>query len=481
MTFNRKTSLLALALLVGVIGIFYVATIRKGHVWGDDHSGYIGHAKNITTGKNYGDTGYVRSPTTINPKMYPPVFPLLLAPVYKASGLNLTPMKVEGIAFFCVSLGLLFFLFKYAGEGLALLTVAIIGVSPYFWDFKDTVVSEFPFLAFCYATLLIAQRWAGRRDSMSREMTMGLIAGLLAGLAYGTRSVGLILIPTILVCDLIPARRPTWFSAAMVLSFGLMAVALKVLFQLESDYLTPYQQVASVRSLLGSPIYYVKCFAVLWDNGRSLWLQYAVYGLLGLGALVGGWVRLREKWSSNEVFTVFYFLFISLFPWGGRRYLMPIMPFFVYYLLVGLRSLVAGRAPGVRGATYGAVAAMIIATFLAKFSTLDWREIPRGTQTAEAREMVEFVGTKMGGHGPVVFPKPRFLALETGTTATDVFAVKDPDQALRHYQTTGVSHVIVSTVFNNEDEALLARLVTERPGSFEKLFDNRSFLVYKLR
>ena len=51
-TLTLRTSL-ALG-LVCAIGIFYVATIRDGHVWGDDHAAYISHAKNIAEGKEYG-------------------------------------------------------------------------------------------------------------------------------------------------------------------------------------------------------------------------------------------------------------------------------------------------------------------------------------------------------------------------------------------------------------------------------------------
>ena len=33
--------------LIALIGVFYLATIREGHRWGDDFSLYILHAKNI--------------------------------------------------------------------------------------------------------------------------------------------------------------------------------------------------------------------------------------------------------------------------------------------------------------------------------------------------------------------------------------------------------------------------------------------------
>src|SRR6266404_7192237 len=92
--------------LILTIGAFYIATIREGQVWGDDFALYIHHAKNIAYAHSYADTGYVYNPhyPVLGPKAYPPLFPLLLAPVYRVMGLNLTSMKVLNILFFLMAL-----------------------------------------------------------------------------------------------------------------------------------------------------------------------------------------------------------------------------------------------------------------------------------------------------------------------------------------------------------------------------------------
>ena len=42
--------------------MFYLATIREGHDWGDDFSMYIRHAQNIAHGEPYAETGYIYNP-----------------------------------------------------------------------------------------------------------------------------------------------------------------------------------------------------------------------------------------------------------------------------------------------------------------------------------------------------------------------------------------------------------------------------------
>src|SRR5205814_276498 len=106
-------NLCVFALLAGT-GLIYCATIRMGHLWGDDFALYIAHARNIATGQPYGQTGYIYNPSVVNysPRAYPPGFPLLLVPSYKLFGLNLFPMKLEEVAFLFAAFVLIYFYFK---------------------------------------------------------------------------------------------------------------------------------------------------------------------------------------------------------------------------------------------------------------------------------------------------------------------------------------------------------------------------------
>src|SRR2546422_6821939 len=98
-----------LALILATV-VFYIATMRDWHLWGDDFAMYIHHAKNLASGNAYGDTGYIYNPhyPDIGPRSYPPLFPLLLVPVYKIMGLDLASMKALNIFLFLVFL-LLFY------------------------------------------------------------------------------------------------------------------------------------------------------------------------------------------------------------------------------------------------------------------------------------------------------------------------------------------------------------------------------------
>ena len=88
----------AIVLLMAVISAACTrATLRPGQDWGGDFSQYISHARNLALGRPYAETRYeIALPESAihMPASYPPVFPLLLAPVYREFGLNLVAMKI---------------------------------------------------------------------------------------------------------------------------------------------------------------------------------------------------------------------------------------------------------------------------------------------------------------------------------------------------------------------------------------------------
>lgn len=103
-----------ITVLILIIGTFYVLTIRDGHDWGDDFSMYVHHAKNVTEGIQYDRVRYIPNPAfpSYSPSACPPVFPLLLAPVYFCFGLNLTAMKIEIVVLFMAFLFVFCFIFR---------------------------------------------------------------------------------------------------------------------------------------------------------------------------------------------------------------------------------------------------------------------------------------------------------------------------------------------------------------------------------
>jgi 4-amino-4-deoxy-L-arabinose transferase-like glycosyltransferase len=210
---------LLLILLLITIAVFHAATIRQGHIWADDFAMYIHHAKNIVEGRPYAQTGYLFTPTApVSPRMYPPVFPLLLAPVVRFFDLNLAPMKFEQVTFFVLTLAVICLYWRRdLGRGYTLALAAILGFSPHFWAAKDNVLSDLPFLLFFYVAAILVQR--APRDGRT-HWPWAILIGIALYLAIGTRTAGIALLAGVVLYDLLKYRTITRITVVALSTSG---------------------------------------------------------------------------------------------------------------------------------------------------------------------------------------------------------------------------------------------------------------------
>ena len=174
--FLCSRSYLYLGFLLAIITAFHVATVREGHLWGDDFAMYIHHAQNIAESRPYADAGYIYNPAipVYGPRMYPPVFPLLLAPLYKVFGLSLLPMKLEQVFFIISTLALIFMLWhRELGTGYCLALVGILGFNPAFWWAKENILSDLPFLLFSMPPSVYCNGLHSRETMLDPELGPG--------------------------------------------------------------------------------------------------------------------------------------------------------------------------------------------------------------------------------------------------------------------------------------------------------------------
>src|SRR5437773_12180759 len=205
--FNRPS---AAALCAVLVGMFYLVTIREGHGWDDDFSMYILHARNIANGQAYAETGYVYNPhnPVVGPRTYPPGFPLLLAPVVKLFGVDLWALKVVVVGFFVASLLMIVRVFRsgLAPAYLAAL-VLVVGLNPFFWEFKDYIVSDIPFLFFGLVSLHLFRQADEPNAARDRRTMLAVLSGAAAYASYAVRMLALVLAACFIAHDLIRYRR----------------------------------------------------------------------------------------------------------------------------------------------------------------------------------------------------------------------------------------------------------------------------------
>jgi hypothetical protein len=463
------------------VGVFHLSTIRRGHDWGDDFAMYIGHARNIAEGVPYADTGFVHNPLRpmYAPPAYPPVFPLILAPIHTIAGLNLTAMKMELVVLFLAALGLIALMAgtELSSRDLAAMAI-LVGFNPFFWNFKDSVLSDIPFLLFVFMSFHFIEAF---HRSGPRRCLFGIAAVISVCLAYGTRSLGLVFVPCLLLHDALRFRR----LSGLTMAIGVSLVACRLLegwvgvsgaYGLGQLSLHPRSVIQNIRI-------YAEALTAFWDNGHSRALCISLSILISAIALVGYWTLLRRRISLQEIFLPTYLAVILAWPGvQGTRFLIPVFPLILFYLFVGMRRLLQFSRARIQTMGFAAMLVLTLLTYAGAYVRQDFGPIREGMAKRETRELFEFIRGTAGPDDLVLFRKPRALALYA-RTRTSIWPDSENDEVMReHLRKSGARYVILGAGPQSplpRGPQSLVRFVEERPDIFRGVYSNADFEVYR--
>jgi hypothetical protein len=480
-TERRGPALLLLAFLIG-IGVFYALTLRPGHDWGDDFAQYIHHAKNLVSGIPYDRTGYIWNPKfpMLGPPTYPPVFPLMLAPVVAAYGLTLAPMKAVVVASFLGALLFVALVFRsiLAPRYLAVLLV-LLGLNPYFWNLKDNILSDLPFFLFVYAALHLIQRWPGPEEGRGRIALHAVALGVACYLAYGTRSLGVVLVPCAIVAEWLRFRRVGWGTALAIAVFAVPAVLQAALSHRDNGY-------ASILSLdpkriALNVVEYARYLSGLWNNAWWSGGDTFLMGLLLVLAAAGFLARLRANPGVLEIFAVLYGL--AILPWIATqgRYLVPLMPIYIGYALWGVQ-VAEKRSPARGRLILAGLLVLALGGFASIYTTVPLRRPPEGVATPDALALWSAVDRLTAPNDVVIFQKPRALALFANRSASGIHETASNEETWSYMRDVGAHYAILGPddrVFLHQDR--IRRLVESEASRFDRVYQNPEFAIYRVR
>jgi hypothetical protein len=481
----------AWTLMLLLIAAVYALLVRPGHAWGDDFSMYILHARAIAEGRSYADTPYIYNPdyAFLGPPAYPPIVPLLLAPVYYVAGLDLVAMKGLVIGSFVAALGFgtLCFHKRLRAEHMALWLV-LVGFNIFYLRGVTSIGSDAPFLMFLYLALWLIDRMNDGEPSQPPRLSRGLAAGVAIYLAFGARTVGGVLLPALWVTDLVRSRRVSRATVAATVVFGLLAAAQQWMVGPGAGGYSD-QWTFEPLVLLRHAGLYASRLVAFWSNGY--WMPLAVVSCLAFTALaVLGYARsLGKRPGVLEVFPLLYLGVILLFPsYQGERFLLPVLPLYVFYALQGLESPWFVSGVGVRRWVAPALVALALLTTVARISAFDFGPIAEGPHRAESVELFDFLREHTGPDDVIVFAKPRALALMTSRRAASFHRAADDERLWAFFDRIGARYVVSfdndRPLVDGEERAMaqyLREFIARNGERLEPAYANPDFRVYEIR
>ncbi len=481
---------LVLVCLLLAIGAFQWSTVRSGHRWIGDYSQYFAHAANVVEGRPYDDIGYVRTQQLIDlaPATYPPLYPLLLVPVYMASGVDLIAAKRLAVIAMVLALGALFLGFRNSVRPAYLLTaIAACGFSPFFWRYKDDIGSDLTFLPVCFFTLWWVHRGYQRAgQGASPSVGSAIVTGILLYVGYGLRTLGGVLVPVVIAHDLLRMRRPSRFLLVALATFALCAAPQLVLLHSPDSYLDQFRP-----NDLAIITYNLSKYASLFENGYLPWATKVLAAVFLSLAVVGFLVRCRRGFTPFEVFVPLYVAASIIWSIYHNRYMLPTAPLLFAYAYFAIQAI-GSTATGARwalGPVLGCVLTLALAaSFAGKYSRLPFGPI-EGIDGEPMRALSRYVEEETPPDSFLIFRFPRVLALETGRTFAALRGPAQTHETMQYFDDKGVDYLIVCHVAPNLDAGATPRLhdrerwqriLDDFPPRFEQSYANEWFTVYRI-
>lgn len=448
-----------------------------------DYAQYLSHAKALVEGRPYGDIGYLYTPFNImiGPRVQPPGWPLMLAPGVALFGTGLLFPKILVtlcMAAFLVAVAVR--LGRHDARWIALASAGAAGAGLEASFATNSALSDLPFLALLWGLVLIGD--IDRPLSWRRTLAIFAVGSFM----MSVRIIGVAIVPAVL---LLAIARPRDRMKLLIIGMTWVALALIALLAVG------FENVPFLRHALRGP-------AVIFGRFMSAFTTYR-FGLLESLLYPTPWDLVNDAWHAAGLLllpigawdfvkrygrsllgcvAVCYVLVMVSAPVADPRYLWPLWPVVAYTLLAGARRVV-GWVPRWSGSLQRALpwgAAAIIAGTVVTAQ----RNPGRGEMLtrSDVTSLFEWVRTE-NAREPMraFFIAPRLLTLETGVPAMGFFRAQ-PQQVTSEFQRVGITHVIMGDVgLKHPPIEGLRALMSERPQSFDQVYQTGDFTVYRVR
>jgi hypothetical protein len=441
-----RSDLLILSSIVLLSAALAYAMLTKGHDWGDDFATYITQAISIPRGTMR--QAVLRNAFTMHgsSRGYGPIaapwgYPMLLAPAYLAcGGLDILCLKLVNIPAFALFLVVFFrFLRRRLSLVDSAIVLSVLSFNPELLRFQDNILSDITFL--CLSTAAIS--WIDTTivsDHPEGLPWRNVGLGVVLFLAFFVRTIGLLLVPTLILTQAIRYRRPHptrsgWTRSAPIAAipyvvFGVLALALRPVFPgAEASSLALYRTM-TLPDVIDNVRTYVMLpgeFFASVPFGHIL--SVAVFPFLAAGIAAS----YRQDFHALIYCALTLLLLITWPSQEGLRYVFPLLPFFIYFSYRGMQASAAvlcqryRRATSslpragertVRAAWVVIVAMFLIGSFHIARTNLDHqRALNDGPFESQSAELFEWIRSATPPDSVVIFFKPRAMGLLTGRAA----------------------------------------------------------------
>ncbi len=494
MTFKMlfsKQNRFVLFMAIMLLPLFFI-NVRDSHDWGGDFAMYIMQAENIVQGIPQSETPYIYNPdnAVLGPPAYPIGFPLILSPVYAIFGNSIFALTLW-VTCFLFGLGLIMSVFsrRYFSDLITFFLVMILIYNPWTMNMKLEIMSEFPF-----AFLLLLVVWLFEKYSKG-PFWAGIIIAILGGLLISVRVIGLVF-PLAVLAFAIRKRFIEkdkthvtkcvcgfFVSVGSVLVYLLLNNLIFAVPQAEGgSYAGIWGHEKLTATLLNNLAYYTEQFKFFFSPWGGSWnfLPLILKAVIFTFTLLGMMKSFFRRLELADMIVILYFGILLIYPYrhAGIRFLFPVLPFLLIYLVRGLETV--SIYPNIKKTIKVLfLGSLVLLSYLNMFSYIirTDHQVLQGPQEEASIDAFGYIIENTAEDAVVLFAKPRVLALYTGHQSLGNVKGSEPIEIANLIMKYDVGYVLVQDEIS---DAAIKDFIYRQDGLCEYSWSNDKFVLYRV-
>jgi len=357
--------------------------------------------------------------------------------------------------------------------------------SPYFWEFKNYLLADFPNLCFVLLGLYLIKSTLSGKYIFNSYFSW-FLTGLVIFISYMMRNQSIVLLPTLLAAQLITFQK-SFFNvkrlAVLLIPFVTFFVFLylsKALIPVKPvSYLNQYAHLDLQKTILNNLEYYLKIWRELFSTTQVINKYTAVFTWVLIAFAVVGLFTSAKK---NSLYVVFFCLSIGIVLvspfYQGVRYLIPLVPFFFYFFIKGFGYLIflINIPLFVKNISYSLVLGGFLflsvkTIFSYSLSAMHTEQEWEGPYKKTSVEMFDFIARHTRKTDLIGFWKPRAMLLYSGRNSIVPFSYQDCVRRKADYY----------VYYPKGYDQLAESEMNTHSEYFEQIFGNSDFVIFKLK
>jgi hypothetical protein len=442
-----KSSKVILPIVFGLFVLVNAFNLVDGYNWNDDTAQYILHALNLIEHRAYSENMVVDLWVVV-----PPGFPLILSSLIYWLGINFKALKFLNIVFWGLAGFSAYSLAsKRINEFWARMICVWFLAAPSFFFFKQSILSDIPFVGFVALSLWAFMKYeecAHSGPDSSRKLFY-VLSVLLMSYALLIRLAGLILFLAVILY-LGPVKRQWRKSLGFILSG---TVAALINWYLGSSIAGHFGKIYhwQIADLAANMVYFAKSILdfFIFDPTLAKTIEPAALAVLNIVAPVlflAATALFIYRLSRRDIsflgcFTFLYAVGVVFWPvsQGIPRYILPIIIPIALYLVIWIRE-------GFKNPVAEKFLIGFFVLVIAQSVFIMGRDFKRGDDEVykkESLEMAAWVIQHLKEDEHYMFEKPRALRLMTQRTGAAFWVYpKDKEEWYRRVKPLKISYLI---------------------------------------